>query len=278
MPKSPLALLLALLAPALALAQALPTVVHASVLHGPLHVTPDVSQEVVRSAFVEEMAAGGNRFAVQGPSDTIASPEALFLDVFAYQVMGEYPVVVVLGRYRGKLVYVDRDTRKLFLDRERVIETLVREAGGRLAAKLDTAARPPIQYGLLTGQAPMESPMAARFMRMVPQGQPGPDTAAAPQLFSLDPAGFLSYFFQTTSLSKFNKHLKAGGPVIVFRVDPLGRSHLLEARSPREFREGDIDRLRRSVSSWPLWSTHAGPVAGVYALGWGPREPTAPRP
>ena len=275
-----LLLLLAVLSPRAALAQALPTVVHANVLHGVLHVTPNISQEAVRAAFLKGVAAGGKQLAVLSPNDTIAPAGALFIDVFAYQAMAEAPVVVALARIRGKLVYLEYDSREVFLNREHVIALLAREAGERLSAKLDTAARPPMQLGLLTGQAPSKTPMVARFARMVPEGQTATADADAlsPRLYSLDPAGFLSYFFQTTSLRKFNKHLKAGGPIIVFRVDPLGRSRLLEAKSPRAFREGDIDLLRRSVANWPLWSTHAGPVEGVYALGWGVPEREGPRP
>ena len=190
----------------------------------------------------------------------------------------ENPVVVALGRHRGRLVYLASDAREIFLNREQVIEKLAREAGGRLAAKLDTTARPSMPLGLLTGQAPAATPAVAKFARLRPEGEPAADPDAGPRLYVLDPAGFFSYFLQTTKLPKFNKHLRAGGPVIVFRVDGLGRSELLEARSPRDFREGDLDLLRRSVANWPLWSTHAGPVAGMYALGWGPPEGAAPRP
>jgi hypothetical protein len=229
-------------------------IIKTNIIRGESFVTAKTSAEEVEDVVTEIFSKKGFKVV----NEVKSLDDILFVDIFVYQFISQYPAVTMTIRSRNGVHYIGQEYTKLFVDRNSVNIKLATELAEKVPLRID-----------------INSVYQVRIENILSTNRTNPNSFANDIIYKSSRSGYYSmmkwdgsdkipfivpsefelFLFYTSNYTGLKKHLKDGPITLRLKINNSARLELIAIESNSNIEEEHRARIQDFVDSFPLWTT-----------------------
>jgi hypothetical protein len=229
-------------------------IIKTNIIRGESFATAKTSAEEVEDVVTEIFSKKGFKVV----NEVKSLDDILFVDIFVYQFISQYPAVTMTIRSRNGVHYIGQEYTKLFVDRNSVNIKLATELAEKVPLRIDinSVYQVRIENILSTNRANPNSFANDIIYKSSRSGyysmMKWDDSDKIPFIV---PSEFELFLFYTSNYAGLKKHLKDGPITLRLKINNSARLELIAIESNSNIEEEHRARIQDFVDSFPLWTT-----------------------
>jgi hypothetical protein len=239
-------------------------IIKTNIIRGESFVTAKTSAKEVEDVVTEIFSKKGFKVV----NEVKSLDDILFVDIFVYQFISQYPAVTMIIRSRNGVHYIGQEYTKVFVDRNSVNIKLATELAEKAPLRID-----------------INSVYQIRIENILSTNRTNPNSFANDIIYKSSRSGYYSmmkwddsnkipfivptefelFLFYTSNYTGLKKHLKDGPITLRLKINNSARLELIAIESNSTIEEEHRARIQDFVDSFPLWTTDT-PVDNIEIL------------
>ncbi|MBN7812605.1 hypothetical protein J0A68_16745 [Algoriphagus sp. H41] len=228
-------------------------IVKANILRGGSFVTANTNPEDIENVITQALAKKG----IQTINEVIPNEQIFYIDLFVFQFPADYPTITITIRTNEGIHFIDKESIKLFTDRNSANIKLASRLADRLPDVVDTRIfyKPTLNEILsntrlsLIGSASNE--IAKTYRSNYSNSIKWPNDVVHSFII---PDEFDNYMVYALNFPGNRKQLKETPIKLKVKINPSTAFELVEIVSPFNLTEKQKGSIQELVDSFPLWA------------------------
>jgi len=227
--------------------------VKASILRGESFVTVNTNPADIEKIISQALTKKG--FEVL--TALIPNEQIFFIDLFVFQFPGDFPTITLTIRTKNGIHYIDQERIKLFGDRNLANLKLAERIAGKIPDNINTTIFfEPTFKDILgnnrTSLISLSSNAITKGYRSDYSSSINWSDNTIPNFIILN--GFDNYMSYISDYQGIRKKLKGQAIKLILKINTGARFELVKIDSPFELTEKQINKIKKFIDSFPLWT------------------------